>query len=70
MQKALSFLFSRMIIFFSLELKNGQDHIYLPHSNLPVFFSLRADHSGLRLKIPPLPRSDGSDTPIHFTADF
>lgn len=52
LQKALSFFwFSRF--FFSPELKTGQDHIHLPHLNLPVFFSLRADHSGLKLKILP-----------------
>lgn len=56
--------------FFFPELKNGQDHIHLPHMNLSVLFSLRANHSGLKLKIPPLPRSDGSDTPIRSTVDF
>lgn len=46
------------------ELKNGQDHLHLPHLHLPVFFSPRTDSSSLKLKTPLLPRSDGSYKPI------
>lgn len=49
--------------FFFPGLKNGQDHLHLPHLHLPVFFFLRDISSSVELKIPFLSSSDGNYKP-------
>lgn len=49
--------------FFFPGLKNGQDHLHLPHLHLPVFFSLRDISSSVELETPLFPSSDGNYKP-------